>query len=68
MLRIVLGYKTPSLTEDPEVLYVGCDGNKAEAAVQKAVGLRVEVASAPTTVRRRGYQPPVESQANKKGK
>ena len=65
MLRIVLGYKTPSLTEDPEVLYCGCDGNRAEAAVQKSTG-RVEVAIAPTLVRRRGYTAPIE--ATKKGK
>lgn len=69
MLRIVLGYKTPSLTEDPVVLYCGCDGDKAEAAVQRAGDLRVEMASAPMLVRRRGYTAPsVPAETKKKVK
>ena len=65
MLRIVLGYKTPGLHEDPKVLYCGCDGNEAEKAVQKNPDMRIEMSLAPTLIRRRGYTAPIEA---KKGK
>jgi hypothetical protein len=69
MLRIVLAYSTPSLNEDPAVVYCGCDGDAAEKAIAKIdPALRIEVANTPTLVRRRGNSAVVETEAKKKGK
>lgn len=56
MLTILLGYRTPSAREVPTVLYVGQLPSEARAAAEKSDLPRLELVTAPTTVRVRAFK------------
>lgn len=56
MLTILLGYRTPSAREVPTVLYVGQLPSEARAAAEKSDLPRLELVTAPTSVRVRAFK------------